>query len=191
MPLVSIISCLTIQVILFLRFDGKSYHSAGSSLYSHRMTLSMANYVGKALTTGCETGDCLVKTELMNMETLTWSRGPEFPFAYSMYEYSTASTSEAAYFIGGSYSEDVIAEFKNDAWRQLGTLARGRYRHGSITLGDETMVIGGFDPDRYDPETEIWNFTNENHKVVYPRLPNGNYEYGIGLYIVPFDFCTT
>ena len=148
MPLVSIISCLTIQVILFLRFDGKSYHSAGSSLYSHRKTLSMANYVGKALTTGCDyPAECLVKTELMNMETLTWSRGPEFPFAYSMYEYSTASTSEAAYFIGGSYSKEVIAEFKNDAWRQLGTLTKGRLVHGSISLDTETMVIGGYSSD--------------------------------------------
>ena len=60
-----------------------------------------------------------------------------------MYFYSTASTSNAAYFIGGGYSKDVIAEFKNGAWRQLGTLTKGRNKHGSISLNDETMVIGG------------------------------------------------
>ena len=66
--------------------------------------------------------------------------------------YSTASTSEAAYIIGGEYTKDVkadiIAEFKNNAWRQLGTLTKGRYGHASISLGDETMVIGGISSDR-------------------------------------------
>jgi len=61
--------------------------------------------------------------------------------------YSTASTANAAYIIGGYYTKEVIAEFKNDAWRQLGTLTRGRYGHASITLSDETMVIGGYSSD--------------------------------------------
>ena len=58
--------------------------------------------------------------------------------------YSTSSTSDAAYIIGGYYTRDIIAEFKNDAWRQLGTLTKGRDGHGSIVLNDETMVIGGY-----------------------------------------------
>ena len=37
--------------------------------------------------------------------------------------YSTASTSEAAYIIGGDYTKNIIAEFKNGSWRQMGTLA--------------------------------------------------------------------
>ena len=64
-------------------------------------------------------------------------------FSYIAY-YSTASTSEAAYIIGGHpLTAQIIAEFKNDSWRQIGTLAKGRHSHGSITLNDETMVIGG------------------------------------------------
>ena len=58
--------------------------------------------------------------------------------------YSTASTSEAAYIIGGTYTKNIIAEFKNDSWRQVGTLAKGRHAHGTIQLGDEVMVIGGY-----------------------------------------------
>ena len=61
--------------------------------------------------------------------------------------YSTASTSESAYFIGGRQTKNVIAEFKNDAWRQLGNLTRGRYKQASITLGAETMIIGGDSSD--------------------------------------------
>ena len=68
-------------------------------------------------------------------------------FSY-IYSYSTASTSEAAYIIGGEYTQDIIAEFKDNSWRQIGTLAKGRYGHGSITLNGETMVIGGKTTDR-------------------------------------------
>ena len=65
----------------FSSFDGESYQSAGSSEYSHADTYGMANYLGKALTTGCWSGSCALKTELMDMTTLTWSSGPDYPFA--------------------------------------------------------------------------------------------------------------
>ena len=61
-------------------FDGQSYQSAGSSQYSHDLTFGMANYRGKALITGCEWGSCGLKTELMDMNTLTWSSGPDYPY---------------------------------------------------------------------------------------------------------------
>ena len=41
-----------------------------------------------------------------------------------------------------------------------------------------------------DKETEIWQFTNGNNKIINPILKNGDYVGGIGLYLVPFDFCT-
>ena len=71
-------------------------------------------------------------------------------------QYSTAFTSEAAYIIGGVYPEymngeiigentgQIIAEFKNDSWRRFGTLSKGRANHGSISIGKEFMVIGGW-----------------------------------------------
>ena len=60
--------------------------------------------------------------------------------------YSTASTHDAAYIIGG-IDVDTIAEFQNDEWRKLGSLNKGRYYHGSITVGQETMIIGGYSLD--------------------------------------------
>lgn len=64
------------------RFDGENFLAAGSSKYSHRRTDGMGNYKNKALTTGCEEDfSCYVKTELMDMETLQWSNGPDYPFA--------------------------------------------------------------------------------------------------------------
>ena len=63
------------------RFDGEYFQTAGSSQYSHQYTLGMGNYKNKALTTGCsDSSSCYIKTELMNMETLEWSNGPDYPF---------------------------------------------------------------------------------------------------------------
>ena len=60
--------------------------------------------------------------------------------------YSTAATDEAAYIIGGyqgGHSSPTIAEFKNDQWRKVGDLTRGRQHQGSISIGRQTMVVGG------------------------------------------------
>ena len=63
------------------RFDGENFETAGSSKFSHQLTLGMGNYKNKALTTGCGLGrDCAVVTELMDMDNLTWSSGPNYPF---------------------------------------------------------------------------------------------------------------
>ena len=58
--------------------------------------------------------------------------------------YSTTQTLDAVYIIGGAYTKDIVAEFKNDQWRRLADLNQGRYSHGSITIGGETMIIGGY-----------------------------------------------
>ena len=52
-------------------------------------------------------------------------------------------TSDAVYIIGGYYTDKIVAEFKDSQWSFLQTLNQGRYSHGSITVGDQTMVIGG------------------------------------------------
>ena len=61
--------------------------------------------------------------------------------------YSTAATDEAAYIIGGyqdSTYSPTIAELKNDQWRKLGDLTQGRAYQGSISIGQRTMVVGGY-----------------------------------------------
>ena len=62
-----------------------------------------------------------------------------------------------------------------------------------MTKGKFIFMIGIIFPNKNifsDAETEIWNLTNGNNKVVDPTLPNSHYAWGMGLYIVPFDFCT-
>ena len=61
--------------------------------------------------------------------------------------YSTAATDEAAYIISGyqdSFYSPTIAELKNDQWRKLGDLTQGRIYHGSISIAQRTMVVGGY-----------------------------------------------
>ena len=64
--------------------------------------------------------------------------------------YSAVSTSDSVYIIGGWATPDIIAEFKQDSWRQVGTLAKGRSRHETLLVGDEIMVIGGATPRAHD-----------------------------------------
>jgi len=51
---------------------------------------------------------------------------------------------DAVYIIGGAFTQDIVAEFKNNQWRQLADLNQGRHGHGSITIGAQTMIIGGY-----------------------------------------------
>ena len=57
--------------------------------------------------------------------------------------YSTANSPDSAYIIGGGYTENLVAEFRDDKWTQLDDLNKGRYLHGSITIGTRTMIVGG------------------------------------------------
>ena len=62
-------------------FDGEIYDEIDKSRYQHHWTLGLANYRGRALTTGCNSfGDCKYKTELLSLNTLKWSDGPDFPY---------------------------------------------------------------------------------------------------------------
>lgn len=63
-----------------------------------------------------------------------------------VYYYSTGTTIDAAYIIGGYQGSDfstTIARFKDNAWSKAGDLTQGRQYHGSLSVGDRTMVIGG------------------------------------------------
>lgn len=104
----------------------------------------------------------------------------------SIRSYSTTSTSEAAYIIGGMYTHEIIAQFKNCAWSRFGTFAKGRFAQRSISLENEVMVIGGYS-GRF--ETEIWSLMSGNNTIVNPTLID--YMFGFSLNLVPFDFCTT
>ena len=45
--------------------------------------------------------------------------------------------------IGGHDTGNIVAEYKDDKWRQVATLKQGRSRHSTIVLGSQTIIIGG------------------------------------------------
>ena len=57
---------------------------ASESNFDHRHTVGLGNYMGKAFVTGCDGQECGFKTEFMDMATLEWSNGPDYPFAASL-----------------------------------------------------------------------------------------------------------
>lgn len=62
-----------------------------------------------------------------------------------IFAYSTTSTADAAYIIGGGFHpmSQIIVEFKNGRWHRLRNLNRPRDSHGSISVDGLTMIIGG------------------------------------------------
>ena len=41
----------------------------------------------------------------------------------------------------------------------------------------------------FSAETEVWQLSNGNNKVINPTLPSGHFGVGIGIYPVNFDYC--
>ena len=73
----------------------------------------------------------------------------------SIKEYATVSLSDSVIVFGGytssvlSSQSNVVAEFKNGRWDQIGELMQSRYGHSAIEYGGRNLVVGGFDW-RYD-----------------------------------------
>ena len=71
-----------------------------------------------------------------------------------IYRYTTVSTSNAVFIIGGQkaldnqntdflQTSDTIYQFKDDVWSVARNLNKKRSWHGSIAVGDEVMILGG------------------------------------------------
>ena len=68
---------------------------------------------------------------------------------FRLYAYSVISTPSSVIYIGGYQNgepaSDIVAEYRNLKWSQLGNLASGRYAHRSIQMGTKIYIFGGFD----------------------------------------------
>ena len=112
---------------------------------------------------------------------------------FSVGYYSTASSSEAVYIIGGFNGGDpydsTIAKFTDNNWSKTGELKAGRYAHSSITYNEVTITLGGFIRSYHDVATEIWDIDSTQGQELGPELPRGDYSYGTALFLVDIDFC--
>ena len=87
----------------FFSYDGENYIQIDESKYSHEYTSGLGNLEGRAVTTGCypafyadyyyynytydnypdenyATRDCSVKTEILDISTMTWSDADDYPY---------------------------------------------------------------------------------------------------------------
>ena len=65
-------------------------------------------------------------------------------------EYSSAETSSAVYIIGGTYTANIVAQYRDDQWHRLNDLNQARMGHRSIVIGNELLMIGGTTGSNFD-----------------------------------------
>ena len=135
---------------------------------------------------------------LMSMDMVVLSKLIYFQFPknlkinnFSISHYSTASTNDAVYVIGGWSSIDGgvgekvkrIAEFKEGRWTIIGEMEKPRRYHGSISFGGKTLI---FDDD--DDTVEIWNLERKQKLSTF-NAPDDPLWSGFGMFTVNKDFC--
>lgn len=133
--------------------------SIPDSTHDHWMA-TIANYQGFSLVLG---GTNNAKLEMLDTlkSPLKWVEyeGTDYPYQNQLYAYSVISTPVSVIYFGGYHNNegdnDIVAEYKNLKWRQLGTLSSPRYAHRSIQMGSKIYVIGGWDKTNI----EIWENT--------------------------------
>ena len=83
---------------------------------------------------------------------------------FSISAYSTVATTDAVYIIGGydficDCYLSTVAKYRNHQWYHVEDLHERRGYHGSITVGEKTMIIGGYSKN-YEVSTEVIEFFN-------------------------------
>ena len=78
----------------------------------------------------------------------------------------------------------------NNVWSEEGSMNSPRYAHGSITLGDQAMQISGTANGAQTTKTEVWRLSTGSNKIIDPELRSDYSSYKIGLFLVPFDYCS-
>ena len=133
--------------------------------------MALGSYQNSPFVTGHYSSTNGLKTEILNYDSEEWKQLADYPFSngdryvqqliqrnfsnflnqihFRIAYYSTASTDESAFIIGGYTSVSpsiisIIAEYKNGSWKNVGNLVQARYGHGAITSGSTTMVVGGY-----------------------------------------------
>ena len=68
---------------------------------------------------------------------------------FRFYAYSVIATPISVIYFGGYHNDEgpnnMVAEYKNLKWTELGRLASSRYAHRSIKMDSKIYIFGGFD----------------------------------------------
>ena len=98
-------------------------------------------------------------------------------------------TPTTVFVIGGIYTRKVVAQFSKNRWHRLPDLQQQRLNHGSIRMGSQAIVVGGFQSGVESSITELWNFETGRNEAIEPTLLPSEYSKGIALYVVDSEFC--
>ena len=78
-----------------------------------------------------------------------WAYKPYCNEKFRFYAYSVISTPISVLYFGGYHNtdgaNDMVAEYKNLKWSELGRLASARYAHRSIKMDSKIYIFGGWD----------------------------------------------
>ena len=106
-----------------------------------------------------------------------------------IYYWSTTQTFDVAYIIGGRYTPNVVAMYKDDEWHRRDNLYQGRMGSGAITVGAQTMIIGGDSFNSQSIQTEIWKLDDEVYNITQPNLAKDAFAWGLALFEVRANYC--
>ena len=159
------------------------------SQYSHHLT-RVASTNGRLLAVG----DFFHSHSEINENSTTWISQPDYPFAHGLVYASSVGLDNSFYYFGGySYAEGLlstIARF-NGEWKLVGNLLNGRYMHGTVTLGQSFLTIGGMTGDNNGliEECYLGRVSMECTK----RTPDMNMTYALypELFYISHDFMCT
>ena len=136
--------------------------------------------LGDILAVG-STGPGNAQTELLEVQTDTWSTHQRYPFSSQISRFSMVYQDQKFFIIGGSSgsadgSDDQsrISQFsqRTKTWSEVGHLNVKRRGHGAIFDGVELVVIGGY----------------EAHSIEHCTLTEGHFECFITEQVKTYDF---
>ena len=103
----------------------------------------------------------------------------------SVHLYTTTSTKDAIYIIGGRTNAVGIAKYENGKWSKIADeFEKMMWSPQSITFGEQTMVFN----EEYQT-AQIWNL-EKGKKLRTLKTPNIELHPGFGMFLINKNFCT-
>jgi hypothetical protein len=171
-------------------WDGSNYKMLPSNTSVSHYYSRLSNYRGLPFITGG------FKTKMVEeLKYGKWTDLAQYPYAQSYIRYyATVSTPTSVLIFGGDadgypgFQSDMVAQFSEGYWSQLGRLVQQRGYHGAVQYGSKTMIFGGGDL-RF---TEIWDQFHSSSGDYVATLGDQHYNYYLypELFVVPRDFCS-
>lgn len=161
-----------------MSYEGTNFDTQfPESTHRHSFVKALTSYRGKPFITGNDGSDGR-STEYLDLGSGKWTVGTPYPFGVGdnnvqprIRNYATTYTEKSVYIIGGRHHEydyepnhrqmtDIIAQYNNDIWTEVGKLEKPRENHAAITVDGMTMILGGaYSSDQGSTFTEQWNMT--------------------------------